>query len=258
MNNPRGEGGRDMWNNIGSDKCKTYISTHFGSKSKESSSKHAKPAITISRAEGAGALTVASDLAEYLQANTASHEVWTVFSQQLVDEVIKEHRLQKRVGDFMKEDRKAMVLDAIEQFMGMHPSSWTLLQKTNATILRLAQTGNVILVGRGSNIITRELENVFHVRIVGSLEKRIERAQKVFNLDEKSAINYIKKKDNARKRYVKDNFDKDIADPTLYHITINTDMVQYDEAAQMIGNEVIRRFHLESATRPAARSSHIH
>ena len=58
--------------------------------------------------------------------------------------------------------------------MGLHPSSWTLVQQTNATILQLAQMGNVILVGRGATVITSKLNNVFHVRLVGSLEKRIE------------------------------------------------------------------------------------
>jgi len=55
-----------------------------------------------------------------------------------------------------------------------------------------------------------------------------------------------KKKDEGRRRYLKDNFDKDIDDPLLYHVIINTDLVQHDEAARLIGDEVIRRFKLNS------------
>jgi len=36
------------------------------------------------------------------------------------------------------------------------------------TILHLAEQGNVILIGRGANLVTRELQHVFHVRLVGS------------------------------------------------------------------------------------------
>ncbi|MBA4418530.1 MAG: hypothetical protein C0392_11580 [Syntrophus sp. (in: bacteria)] len=235
-----------MWENISPKKSASFIERHFGSKGEDISGTPAKPAITISRAEGAGGLTVASDLADYLQTHTVSHEVWTVFSQHLVAKVLEEHNLHKRVGDFMKEGHKGMLTDAFEEFLGLHPSTWTLVEKTNATILRLAQIGNVILVGRGGNIVTMELPTVFHVRLVGSLEKRIEQAQKVLGLDQKSAINYIKKKDAGRRRYLKDNFDKDIDDPLLYHIIINTDLVRYDEAARLIGDEMIRRYKQDS------------
>ena len=235
-----------MWENISSEKSESFIERNFDPKNKDTSGTPTKPAITISRAEGAGGLTVASNLADYLQTHTSSREVWTVFSQHLVAKVLEEHNHHKSIGDFMKEGHKSSLADAIEELLGLHPSTWTLVEQTNATILSLAQMGNVILVGRGANIVTRELETAFHVYLVGSLEKRIERAQSTFNLDQKSAINYIKKKDGARRRYLKDNFDKDIDDPLLYHIVINTDLVRYEEAARLIGDEVIDRFKLKS------------
>lgn len=235
-----------MWENISSEKSESFIELHFGPKGKDTSGTSTKPAITISREEGAGGLTVASNLAEYLQKRVPSHDVWTVFSQHLVAKVLEEHHHHKGIADFMKEDRKGALTDAVEELLGLHPSTWTLVEQTNATILRLAQMGNVILVGRGANVVTSELETVFHVYLVGSLEKRIERAQKTFDLDRKSAVNYIKKKDEGRRRYLKDNFDKDIDDPLLYHVIINTDLVQHDEAARLIGDEVIRRFKLNS------------
>lgn len=229
-----------MWENIGSDKCESYIERHFGQKGKKADP--GRPAITISRAEGAGGLTVSSELSSYLKKQVPSHEDWTVFDQKLVAKVLEVFDLKGRVGEFMKEDRKGMVSDAIEEFLGLHPSTWTLVERTNATILRLAQIGNVILVGRGANIVTKDLPNVFHVHLVGSFEKRVEQAEKVFGLDSKAAKDYIKRKDQGRKRYLKDNFDEDIDNPLLYDIVINTDRVPYEEAARLIGDEVIRRF----------------
>ncbi len=233
-----------MWENIGSEKCESYIEQHFGLKGKDTSETPAKPSITISRAEGAGGLTVASELAGYLQKRVPSNDAWTVFDRDLVKKVLEDHHLHDRVGDFMKEGHKGSFTDAIEELFGLHPSTWTLVERINATILRLAQIGNVILVGRGANIVTAEMETVFHVRLVGFLEKRIERAQKVFGYDLKTATSYIKKKDAARRRYIKDNFYKDIDDPLLYHVVINTDLFRYEEAARLIGDEVIKRFNL--------------
>ena len=246
-----------MLENIDSEKCETFIERHFDPKDKDTSKISTKPAITISRAEGAGGLTVASNLADYLQTHTPSSEVWTVFSQHLVAKVLEEHHHHERIGDFMKEGHKGTLTDAVEELLGLHPSTWTLVEQTNATILRLAQMGNVILVGRGANIVTIELQTVFHVHLVRSLEKRIEQAQKVFSLDRKSAINYINKKDKGRRRYLKDNFDKNINDPLLYHLIINMDLFQYDEAARLIGDEVIRRFKLASPVKATGSGSRL-
>lgn len=235
-----------MWDNITSDKCEIYIERHFGKKGKG----EPKPAITISRAEGAGGLTVSSELAKYLQKKTTSHEEWTIFDQKLVTKVLEVFNLKGRVEDFMKEDHKGTATDAFEEFLGLHPSTWSLVERTNATILRLAQIGTCILVGRGGNMVTKDMPNVFHVRLVGSFEKRVEQAMKVFGYDRKTASNYIKKKDQGRKRYIKDNFDADIDDPLTYHIVINTDLITYEEAAQLIGTEVIRRYKLDAPAKP--------
>jgi cytidylate kinase len=246
-----------MWKNINAERSESYIERHFGLKGKDTSEVSVKPTITIARQEGAGGLTVASSLAEYLQTRVPSHDAWTVFSQRLVAKVLEDHHLDKRAAGFMKEGHKSVITDAIEELLGLHPSDWTFVQRANATILRLAKAGNVILVGRGTNVVTSKLKTVFHVYLVGSLEKRIEQAQIVFNLDSKSAVNYIKKKDEARRRYLKDNFDKDIDDPLLYHVIINTDLVRHDEAAQLIGDEVIKRFKLDSPVKTMGSASRV-
>lgn len=241
-----------MWENITSDRCETYIEHHFGKKGKTPS----KPAITISRSEGAGGLTVSSELVKYLQEKTTSREEWTVFDQKLVVKVLEVFNLKGHVGTFMKEEHKGTVTDAFEEFIGLHPSSWSLVERTNSTILRLAQIGNCILVGRGANLVTKDMPNVFHVRLIGSVEKRIEQAMKAFNYDEKEAAKYIKKKDAGRKRYIRDNFDADIDDPLIYHIVINTDLVTYQEAARLIGSEVIRRHNLDAPATPEIMKGH--
>lgn len=246
-----------MWKNINAERSESYIERHFGLKGKDTSKSSPKPAITIARQEGANGLGVASDLAEYMQQHVPSHDVWTVFSQRLVAQVLEDHHLDKGAAGFLKEGHKSVLSDAIEELLGLHPSDWTFVQRANATILRLAQAGNVILVGRGANIVTRKLKTVFHVHLVGSIERRIERAQKVFNLDSKEAAKYIKKKDEARRRYIKDNFDKDLDDPLLYHLVINTDLIQHDETARLIGDEVIRRFQLDSPAKAAGTGSRL-
>jgi cytidylate kinase len=234
-----------MWKNIGLEKCKAFIASEFLPKGESGHpAASVRPAITISRMTGAGGHTVASELADYLKAHGRSHAEWTVFDQNLVEKVLEDSHMYRRIADFMEEGHKSMVKDSVEEWIGLHPSSWTLVQSTNATVLSLAQAGNVIIVGRGATLITSKLKTVFHVRLVGSLEKRMERVVQVHELDRKSAANFIKKKDDGRRYYLKDNFNADIDNPFLYHVIINTDLVGYEGAARMIGAEVIARFDL--------------
>jgi cytidylate kinase len=242
-----------MWKNIGLEQCLSFINCQLspgGTGDHTGASIH--PAITISRMTGSGGRSVASRLAEYLQKRVPAESPWTVFDRNLVEKVLEEHHLPKETAKFMHENHRSMLGDTVEELLGMHPSSWTLAQKTARTILHLAQAGHVILVGRGANVITRRLDNVFHVRLVGSLEKRIERIQELYQLDRKKALAFVVSKDKGRKRYLKDNFDKDIDDPLLYHLTINTDRLPYDATARLIGDEVIRRFRLVRSVEVAA------
>jgi cytidylate kinase len=113
--------------------------------------------------------------------------------------------------------------------------------------------GRVILVGRGASVITSKLENVFHARLVGSLEKRIERVQQAQDLGRQDALKFIEKQDKGRGRYLKDQFHKDIDDPTLYHLVVNTDRISCEPTVELIGNEVIRHFHLDRRVETAER-----
>ncbi len=242
-----------MWKNIGYEQCLSFINCQLrpGQTGVRVRS-FPLPSITISRMTGSGGRSVASHLADYLTSRTSTESHWTVFDKNLIERVLEDHHLPKQVGEFMPENHKAMLGDMLEEFLGLHPSSWTLLQQTSETILRLAKAGGVILVGRGANVITSKLDNVFHVRLIGSLEKRVERVEQAYALDHKQAIEFTQKEDKGRRRYLKEHFEKDIDDPLLYHLIINTDRINYEEAARMIGEEVIRVFHLERQSQAVA------
>ena len=68
---------------------------------------------------------------------------------------------------------------------------------------------------------------------------------------EKGAVDFIKREDNSRKNYVKSNFNKDIENPHLYHLVVNTGLTTYEEAARLIGHAVINKFHGKFVTKEA-------
>jgi len=199
-------------------------------------------AVTISRQAGSGAHAVAETLAMHLQAHDQEHNgenrPWTVFDRNLVETVLHDHHLPARLSKFMPEDRVSQISDALDEICGLHPPSASLVDKMAETILRLAELGNVILIGRGAHIVTSRLNYVFHVRLVGSLEKRAEHIQKTQRLDRKAALSFIHHEDMGRRRYLSKYYGKDIDDPLLYHMAINTDLIGHAQAAKIIAESM--------------------
>ena len=199
-------------------------------------------AVTISRQSGSGAHVIAEKLAEHLQAQAPpGSDPWLVFDRNLAEKVLEDNNLPKHLARYMPEDRISAITDTIDELFGLHPPFWTLVEKTARTILCLAEQGNVILIGRGANIITAGMQHVLHVRLVGSPEKRAAHVQQIQGIDRKIALELIVREDRGRQRYFKKYFGKDLNDPSLYHLVINTDLISYDQAARLIGETVLNQ-----------------
>jgi cytidylate kinase len=198
------------------------------------------PTVTLSRQTGCDVMAVARELAEFMQDQpTADKCTWSIFDKNLVERVLEEHKLPKEIAKYMPEDRVSAIQDAVEEMLGLHPSSRTLLAKTNETIQHLAKLGHVILIGRAANVITRDMRTVFHVRLVAPLELRIERIMARHQLTHKAAREFIHKGDLGRMRYLKDHFHSDINDSLQYDLVINMARLPHREVAHLIGDAVI-------------------
>ena len=206
-------------------------------------------AVTISRQTGSGAMAIAQRLADYLQEHCPGKCEWAVFDRNLMDKVLEDHHLPKRLSKFLPEDSISGIDDMVEELFGLHPPSWTVVRQCTETILHLAGLGNVILIGRGANVITRNMDNVVHVRLVGSVEKRVERLQKNNNLSRAKALEFIRLSDRGRARYLKKYFDATAEDPLLYDLVLNTDKFSEEEAARLIGEIVFSRAQVANASR---------
>jgi cytidylate kinase len=226
----------------GLDRCFSFINCHLQTPKPV----HGHPAavikcVTISRQSGCGAHVFAEELAALLQAGTPpGTRPWTVFDRTLMEAVLQDHHLPARLAAFMPEDRVSRLNDIIQELFSLHPPAETMVRQTSETILRLADLGNVIILGRGANIITARLPQVLHVRLLGSLEQRLAHMQNFDKLNRKDALNRIEREDGGRRRYLKKYFGKDIDDPLLYHLVINTDLLSLHEAALMVGRLALK------------------
>lgn len=216
------------------DRCLTFLETQLNPKKR---SPHAArpPTVTISRQTGSGGVDIAERLAALLQLRASGGDPpWTVFNRSLIERVLAEHHLPPDRSRFMPEDRVSYIEDTLEELFGLHASSSTMVSQISETILGLAELGGCILVGRGANLVLAKCDSAFHVRLVGSVDRRVQRVAESRKVDFPTAREYVRAEDAARRRYIKSYFEADIDDPLLYHVVLNTDAFTPAGAAETI------------------------
>ena len=111
------------------------------------------------------------------------------------------------------------------------------IENIKEVVLNLANQGNAIIIGRGSQCILQNYPNAIHIRIVADIDFRVEHLRKYHYMEssgDMSIKGVIKKVDDSRKKYLKVHFGKDWDDPTLYHVVINLAKISLANAEKII------------------------
>ncbi|GAB4532246.1 MAG: cytidylate kinase-like family protein [Anaerolineae bacterium] len=122
-------------------------------------------------------------------------------------------------------------------FLGLRPSAreWAAYQSQIARIIRqLADEGNVVIVGRGGQVVLRERPDVLHVRVVAPWQIRVARLRERRHISAEAARACLEASDRARARYLRRSHGVRPDDPTLYHLILNTGLLELSQAADLI------------------------
>jgi len=216
-------------------------STGIFSRSQFKDKRVGKPFVTISYQVGAYGVSVVENLYKYLQKyENRKRFTWKVFDKDLALKVMEDYKLSPNVLPYLSESTASEIEDIIEATLGVHPSRFTLIYEMNKTIVKLAKSGNAIIVGRGANMVTAKVAGGVHVRLIGSLEKRANFLKKYLKLEEKEARKFIPEEDRRRSKYFKKYFFGNIEDPSLYDLVINTDRIAMPDIVKTIGGLIIK------------------
>ncbi|HXI70168.1 MAG TPA: cytidylate kinase-like family protein [Verrucomicrobiae bacterium] len=227
--------------NINLDRCLSFINTQTAPTTHTGTPVGMRRGVTINEQAGCGAGIIAEKMANYLQEHAPTPGVkWTIFDRQLMAKVLADHNLPGSLEKLLPEDRISRVQNLLADIFQVMPTENTMLKLLAETVFHLAELGNVIIVGRGANIVTARLPRVLHVRLVANLEDRIERVCHEYNKTPVEARHYCLEEDPARTRYLKAYFKADINDPLNYHLAINTSRFDHESTARMIGEALLR------------------
>ena len=112
------------------------------------------------------------------------------------------------------------------------------LKFIEAAISDLYRRGNVVIVGRGGQVILKDKPGVVHVRVVAPLNARVRRVAVILGVSEEEAARIVKERERCREEFLRQMFGIDPNDPTLYHLVINTGAVEEWKSVELIASLV--------------------
>lgn len=100
-------------------------------------------------------------------------------------------------------------------------------------ILEYASRDNVVIMGRGSNFILRDVSYSFRIRVVAPLEKRIETIMIRDNVDYQTASWLVKRTDEDRRRFLAVLYGINWDDPSSYDAVFDSSERSTDEIVRV-------------------------
>ncbi len=222
------------------------------------------PVITLSGATGTGALEVGQMVADRLHADYVDREILVSAARSLAvtpEEVaVKEtpstglgDRVSRLLRSFVEQSARAGSWDPMAGEAGLE----FLLGRTYAEATALPQTGHwlddqtyirtlhsiisdiasrrdVVIVGRGSQVILRDAPRTLHTLLVCPKGLRISRIMEREGLDADAAKHRVEENDRGRVAFHKKYFKVEVDDPHLYHLVVDTSRFSYEDAADLV------------------------
>lgn len=213
--------------------AEAYLNIHLSRSGRSPHGMSTGPFVTISRESGAGGSTFARALVTRLSEDLPGDKPWTVFDRNLVERMLESEHLSPGLARFLPEDKVSEINASIGELVGLHPSIWSLIQRSNELMRQLARAGNVVLVGRGANCATDGISGGVHVRLVAPPEFRAHRVAAELGVSAAEAAEHNIRIDAARRNYVRSVFETDVSRASGYDLVINTSTIAIDQAADL-------------------------
>lgn len=223
------------------------------------------PVITINGPVGSGPIEVGQMVAQLLNINYVDRMVFAEAAKlvgspvgALIDKEQKVVRFRERLGRFLQTmlERSAISGVSGEPYFGrgieMLPAEYTelagdpspsqnvndkaFIEATTSVIRDLARAGDVVIIGRGSNMILADTPGVIHIGLVAPLDVRADNIMRREHLSREEAKTYGEELEQARVTFYRKFFKVSPYDPALYQMVLNMGMLQQKTAAEIITN----------------------
>jgi cytidylate kinase len=179
--------------------------------------------ITVSRMYGSGGTVLAQEIAKRMGYTY-------VADRSFINRICEVRWTQASEADL--EDELAPTLyERIEELMSNRS-----LYRVNLmlNVYEQALRDNVVFVGLGTHIILEGIPNVINIQAVQRLSERVRAVANTKNISLDNALALINKMESQRKKFINHYFEKNLTDPTLYHLILNASYVTLEDAVDIV------------------------
>lgn len=103
-----------------------------------------------------------------------------------------------------------------------------------AAIREMAQRGDVIILGRGGQMVLRDMPHTLHIRVTGDLDSRTARIAAIRHLSPAHARKAVEDEDAKRLGYLSENYKRSANDALLYDLVLRLGRFDLDETVEFI------------------------
>jgi cytidylate kinase len=194
--------------------------------------------ITISRQFGAGGRTLGEMVSEKLGYEFYDNEVIQMVSIQAKVSADSVAALEKETVGIFKKFMADIVPKSLKDLMVSRKQEIIdeeiyvdILQKI---ITEIAEDGNAVIIGRGSQYILKDRGDVFHVLITADGNDREKFLEKKYDLTHEQAVRAVSQDDRRRANLYRKFGETDYDEPDRYHLVLNTSKLDFETASELI------------------------
>ena len=223
------------------------------------------PVITMNGPIGSGTFEVGQMVAQRLGINYVDRMVFAeaarLVGSPMVTLIEKEQRVirfRERLGRFLQTmlERSAisgvggepyfghgtemLPAETYTELIGDSPSATqtvndkAFIEATSSVIKGLADGGDVVIIGRGGNMILADFPGALHVGMLAPLESRIENIMTREHYTRAEASKYVAELEEARIAFFRKFFKVHPNDPDLFHLILNGARISPETAVEMV------------------------
>jgi cytidylate kinase len=193
--------------------------------------------ITVSASYGAGGSVVAPALAQrlglpFLQRVTTSEGHVAEpgpCDEQLTEEELKATPVHRLLAAFTQ----AIPAGPTQSPPSSHHQDGHLRAHGEAGIHRVVAAGGGVILGRAAAVVLGK-DRGFHVRLDGPAERRVVMGAEIEGISAEQARARLQAADKARTAYVRRLYRTDPADPSLYHVVIDSTAMPLDTVIELV------------------------
>jgi len=194
--------------------------------------------ITISRQFGAGGNTLGRMIANELG--------YTFADQEIIQRIAKEANVSTKWVESFEKEAGSKVSRLIDKMVSQRLLDRILKEERGyldekiyldylvLIIAQVADEGDVVILGRGSQYILDDHPESFHILLIDRFENRVKFLMEHYDLSKRRASQIVSNEDKRRASLYSRLGKRDYDNPSLYHLVLNMGKVDLKSASKLV------------------------